>query len=65
MAPLLNFPFNALVILKYVYLFLCVNVQNKIEPKMDEAPNNGAAELRDSEEAPVEERRFVPEEVFN
>lgn len=42
-----------------------MDVQNKIEPKMDEAADNGAVEFSDSEETPVEERRFLFEEVLD
>lgn len=44
----------------------CVGeMQNKVEPKMDEAADDGAAKLCDTEEAASEERRLIFEEVFH
>lgn len=40
-------------------------MQNKIEPKMDEAENDGAAQLSDTEKTPFEERRLLFEEIFH
>ncbi|CAH2235951.1 jg24495 [Pararge aegeria aegeria] len=48
--------------LSIVILYL---LSNKVEPKMDEAKDNGAAEFSDPKETTIEERRFLPKAVFD